>query len=334
MWPHPLFCDGCAARLAVRSHISPVGGDIELGQRQTNLITAKRVWYEVAKSGLRSPLTSIRHWGLDSRDAFIASYPRSGNTWLRFVLFDILAPGQTAGFNEVNHIIAEVGLHGPAVPLLPGGGRLIKTHEPYRKQYQKAIYLVRDVRDVVLSEFAYQKALGWISDDFDRFLREFLRGEVNPFTPWRQHVPGWVDSPLVGTSNFLLIKFEDMRRNTEQVVNDVLDFLGVIVDPKTVRDALANNTLQRMQEKEQRSPQLSDTAPKSNGSEESRFIRSGSVGGWRNRLTDLQVEMIEHQAGDVLTCMGYQTGSRKLERLDSSASAQCSEQHLAQQVSR
>ena len=318
----------------VPSHISPVGGDIELGQRQTILITAKRVWYEVAKSGLRSPLTSVRHWGLDSRDAFIASYPRSGNTWLRFVLFDILAPGQSAGFNEVNHIIAEVGLHGPALSLLPGGGRLIKTHEPYRKQYQKAIYLVRDVRDVVLSEFAYQKALGWISDDFDRFLREFLRGEVNPFTPWHQHVPGWVESSLAGTSNFLLIKFEDMRRNTQQVVNDVLDFLGVNVDAQTVRNAIASNTVQRMQEKEQRSPQLSDVAPESKGSEESRFIRSGSVGGWRNRLTDRQVEMIEHKAGDVLTCMGYPTGSRKVGTPESSASAQCSEQRLAQQVSR
>ena len=302
------------------------------------MITAKKVWYEVAKSGLRSPLTSVRHWGLDSRDAFIASYPRSGNTWLRFVLFDILAPGQTAGFNEVNHIIAEVGLHGPALPLLPGGGRLIKTHEPYRKQYQKAIYLVRDVRDVVLSEFAYQKALGWISDDFDRFLREFLRGEVNPFTPWHRHVPGWMDSPLAGTSNFLLIKFEDMRRNTDQVVNDVLNFLGVVVDPQTVRDAVANNTVQRMQEKEQHSPQLSDTAPKSNGSEESRFIRSGSVGGWRNRLTDLQVEMIEHHAGEVLACMRYPTGSRKAELTDalkpSSASPHSSEQSLTPQASR
>ena len=117
-------------------------------------------------------------------------------------------------------------------------------------------------------------------------------------------------------------------------VHNVLDFLGVTVDPKTVRDALANNTLQRMQEKEQRSPQLSDTAPKSNGSEESRFIRSGSVGGWRNRLTDFQVEMIEHQAGDVLTCIGYPTGSRNGGALESSASAECSEQRLAHQVSR
>ena len=182
----------------------------------------------------------------------------------------------------------------------------------------------------------FRKRLGWISDDFDRFLREFLRGEVNPFSPWHQHVPGWMESSLSGTSNFLLIKFEDMRRNTQQIVNDVLDFLGVIVDPQTVRAAVANNTVQRMQEKEQRSPQYSDTAPKSNGSDEARFIRSGSVGGWRNRLTDLQVEMIEHYAGNVLTRMGYPTGSLKADLAETfkpSASSLCSEK-AAQQVSR
>ncbi len=277
------------------------------------MINPKRVWYQVAKSGLRAPLTWFRHWGLDSSDAFIASYPRSGNTWLRFVLFEILVTGQTAGFDEVNHIVAEVGLHGPAIPLLPGGGRLIKTHEPYRKQYRKAIYLVRDVRDVVLSEFAYQKALGWVPDDFDRFLQQFLQGEVNPFSPWHQHVPAWTDSPLAQSSNFLLIKFEEMRRNTEQVVNRVLDFLDVMVDPQTVRDAIANNTVQRMQEKEQRSPQLSEAAPKPSASEESRFIRSGSVGGWRNRLSDAQVELIEQRMGRVLERMGYPVGGRRIE---------------------
>jgi hypothetical protein len=281
-----------------------------LTQTPLTLINAKRVWYQVAKSGLRGPLTRVRHWGLHRNDAFIASYPRSGNTWLRFVLFDILVSGQTSGFDEVNHIIAEVGLHQPAIPLLPGEGRLIKTHEAYRKQYQKAIYLVRDVRDVVLSEFAYQKALGWVPDDFEDFLRRFLSGEVNPFSPWHEHVPGWVNSPLASTPNFLLIRFEELRRNTEQVVNCVLDFLGVMVDPQVVRAAIANNTVKKMQEKEQRSPQLSDTAPKPTASEESRFIRSGSVGGWRNRLTPAQVERIEQTAGKVLAQMGYPTGGR------------------------
>ena len=272
------------------------------------LISAKKIWYQMAKSGLRAPLNRIRHWGLDKNDAFIASYPRSGNTWLRFVLFDVLVSGQSSGFDEVNHIIPDVGLHKPAIPLLPGEGRLIKTHEPFQKEYRKAIYLVRDARDVVLSEFAYQKALGWIEDDFDMFIHQFVRGEVNPFSAWHEHVPNWIDSPLARSSNFLLIKFEEMRRNTEGTVAQVLNFLGVDVEPQVIVNAIANNTVKKMQEKEQRSPQLSDTAPKANGAEESRFIRSGSIAGWRNRLTPRQVELIEEKAGAVLQKMGYPVG--------------------------
>jgi estrone sulfotransferase len=289
------------------------------------------IWYQAAKSGLRKPLNWVRHWGLDPNDAFIASYPRSGNTWLRFVLFDILVIGQTSGFDEVNHVVAEVGLHGPAHELLPGGGRLIKTHEAYRKQYKKAIYLVRDVRDVVLSEFAYQKALGWVPDDFELFMRQFVKGEVNPFTSWQQHVPGWVDSPLAGTQNFLLIKFEDMRRNTESTVMTVLDFLGVQVDAQTVRDAIANNSLKRMQEKEEKQPQLSRSAPASPAAEETRFIRRGSTGGWRNRLTDSQVEFMEKHSKKVLEQMGYETGRRNtaLAELNQTVS-----EELQQQVGR
>jgi len=268
----------------------------------------------MAKSGLRAPLTRVRHWGLDRNDAFIASYPRSGNTWLRFVLFDILVSGQSSGFDEVNHIIPDVGLHQPAIPLLPGAGRLIKTHEPFQKEYRKAIYLVRDARDVVLSEFAYQKALGWIPDDFETFLQQFVRGEVNPFTAWHEHVPDWIDSKLAQTPNFLLIKFEEMRRNTEQTVVQVLDFLGVEVDRQVVVAAIANNTLKKMQEKEQKSPQLSSTAPSANGSEESRFIRSGSIAGWRNRLSLEQVGLLEDKAGPVLERMGYPIGEAARQR--------------------
>lgn len=269
------------------------------------MISAKRIWYQAAKSGLRGPLTRVRHWGLDPNDAFIASYPRSGNTWLRFVLFDVLVRGQESGFDRVNRIIAEVGLHQPAIPLLPGDGRLIKTHEPFQKQYGKAIYLVRDVRDVVLSEFAYQQALDWVPNDFPLFLERFLGGEVNPFTPWHQHVPGWIDSALGHSDRFLLIKFEDLRHDTARTVERVLDFLGLVVDPQAVREAVAGNTVERMQKKEERSPQLSNVAPRGAGSVETRFIRKGAVGGWRDRLTPHQVAMIEEKAAPVLARLGY-----------------------------
>ena len=147
---------------------------------------------------------------------------------------------------------------------------------------------------------------GWFHGDLDEFIRQFVRGEVNPFTPWQKHIPGFLDSPL-GT-NMLLIKFEELKRNTEGVVSSVLDFLGVQVEVGAVRSAIANNTAQRMHEKEQHSPQMSDRAPKASGPEESKFIRGGKVGGWRSRLNDRQIELIEEHCGEVLRRMGYTTG--------------------------
>src|SRR5215472_10450025 len=102
----------------------------------------RRFRYALSKTWLRAPLVSLRHRGLDARDVFFASYPRSGSTWLRFLLFETLS-GQSSAFGKVNDCIPDVGDHLKAPRLLPGGGRLIKTHEPYRNSYEKALYIVR-----------------------------------------------------------------------------------------------------------------------------------------------------------------------------------------------
>ena len=120
----------------------------------------RRTGYRLSKTALRPPLIWLRHQGLDPADVMIASYPRSGNTWCRFLLAEILT-NHTTGFDSID----KVGPTGRpsqqvALPLLPGCGRLIKTHEQYRKEYANAIYLVRDVRDVVLSYYDRGKYLG------------------------------------------------------------------------------------------------------------------------------------------------------------------------------
>src|ERR1700744_2321096 len=104
----------------------------------------------MARTRLRSPLVWLRHLGLDTSDVYLASYPRSGNTMLRFVLAEILS-GIPSSFDSIQRIVPEIGVHVHAHPLLPGAGRLIKTHEPYRRKYKRGIYIVRDIRDVMLS---------------------------------------------------------------------------------------------------------------------------------------------------------------------------------------
>jgi len=224
---------------------------------------------------------------LASEDVFLAAYPRSGSTWLRFLMFEILTCN-SAGFPNVNRSIPDVGGQWKALPLLPGEARLIKTHEPYRKEYHRAIYLVRDARDVVISEHYYHKAMGWTTLEFGDYLLSFLRGEVNGYGAWHDHVEAWLRSPLAENGNLLVIRFEDMRRNTEENLGRVLDFLRVEADPQVVQEAIANNSVRRMRDKEDSSPQIPKISRNPSTREDGRFIRRGSVGGWRERLTAAQ----------------------------------------------
>lgn len=262
--------------------------------------TYRKIRHKASKTYLRAPLIWLRHRGIDRNDVMVASYPRSGNTWLRFLLTKILT-GKSAGFDNVNQVIAEIGIHKDAFPLLPGEGRLIKTHELYRPTYKRAIYLIRDVRDVLLSQYSRENELGlvWWAD-FDGYLASFLKGTINGFGPWQEHIPCWLDSPLAKRGDLMTVHFEDMRHNPQATLEQILDFLGLEVDRQAVADAVADNTVEKMRTRENRAQKLHKSP-----SEEGRFVRQGAVMGWREKLTEAQLELIERHAGDTMIRMGY-----------------------------
>jgi Sulfotransferase domain len=259
---------------------------------------------KASRTGVRVPVVWERHRGLGPKDAFIASYPRSGSTWLRFLLLELLTHN-SAAFDSVNQMIPDVGRHHRCPGLLPNGGRLIKTHEVYRPAYRKAVYLVRDVRDVVISEFEYENANQRISEDFEAFQVLFLKGRVNGYGSWQCHVAAWLDSPLKAAGNLLVLKYEDLRSQTEDAVARVVDFLGVRARSDAIRKAIANNDVQRMRAKEDRSPQIAGLSPAKSNGDASRFIRNGAIGGWRSKLSEQQVSRIEQQTAEAMLRIGY-----------------------------
>jgi hypothetical protein len=255
----------------------------------------RKLRHTMASSPLRAPLVWLRHQSLKPNDIFLASYPRSGSTWLRFMLFESLL-GESSGFNNVNQAIPDVKSRQVGLPLMPGGGRLIKTHEAYHPEYRKAVYLVRDPRDVVLSEYAYQTALGLVDQNLDDYLDRFLNEGVNPFASWRAHVESWIAAPL-NKERLLVLHFENLRSDTVKTISQIAAFLGLTPDEHRIRRAIADNTLDRMRAKEKEAPQRA--------SKRGQFIRSGSVGGWRANLTSSQLDSFRERVGDVLTQMGY-----------------------------
>jgi hypothetical protein len=215
------------------------------------------------------------------------------------MLLEILT-GYSSSFNNVNQLLPSIGEHSSAVPLLPQAGRLIKTHEAYRKEYKKAVYLVRDTRDVALSEYAYERGLGRFDKGLDHFLELFVCGRVNGYGSWQHHVNSWLDAGAAGRVNLLLVRFEELRRNPEDALVCIFDFAGVKVSRQSIRTAVQNNSLQEMKKKEDRSPQMPDST--------ARFVRSGEIGGWIEQLADPQLGLIEKFTGDTLLRTGYSLG--------------------------
>jgi|SRR5579863_652134 len=273
--------------------------DSGAGKQRKPTSAYRKLRRKLSKTKLRIPHIWLRHQGLRPSDVFFASYPRSGVTWSRFTLYEILS-GRASGFAAVNSDICGIGKHSKAPAFLPAEGRFIATHEQYRREYQRAIYLVRDARDVALSEFAYTRALEFFDGNLDQFLHTFLCKKISPFAPWQRHVASWLDSPTARAANLLVVRYEDLRQNPLAGITRMIEFLGVDVDAARIEQAVANNSLEKMKSKEQLEPQRASV--------KDRFVRQGLVEGWRSQLTAAQVQLIEQHAGSMLRRLGYPVG--------------------------
>ena len=211
--------------VGVGNHWSSKPGAAPLG-KTTMMSRLRRFRHRImVNTRARVPLIWLRHHGLDNFDVLLASYPRSGNTWLRFMLAEVLS-GRPSDFETINRIIPEMGLQLLAHGLLPNNGRLIKTHEQFRPQYKKAVYIVRDIRDVALSNYARECAEGALFMSFDEYLPLFLAGKTSGFGSWSRHVESWLKSPLMSVEAMMIVRYEDLRHDTFGEVSRVLTFLG------------------------------------------------------------------------------------------------------------
>ena len=61
--------------------------------------------------------------------------------------------------------------------------------------------------------------------------------------------------------------------------------------------------------------QAKEKATPQRASAQGRFVRSGSVAGWRDKLSASQTQLIEHYAGGAMSRLGYEGASKFAETL-------------------
>jgi hypothetical protein len=248
-----------------------------------------------------------RHTRVSRTDAFLVSYPKSGNTWLKF-MFTYLLSGREPDFDSDATVIAEVGSHRRAPGVLPRGGRLIKSHEPYagpqKRLYHKAIYLVRDGRDVAVSYYYTLIRRGMYEGSFGQFLSFFLGRGVDGYGPWHEHVESWLASPARERGSLLVVRYEDFLKEPVPNLSAVMEFLGLPVATAQAVEAVRLNSAKRMRERERRS-QYHEKQARS----DIMFVRRAGSGDWARTFTAEDEERFEQVTGDLLRRLGYVSDS-------------------------
>jgi hypothetical protein len=245
-------------------------------------------------------------------DTFLVSYPKSGNTWVRFLLANLLFPSEEVGFANINRLLPAPGVSSKRFLKKLPRPRILKSHEPFDVRFRKVIYLVRDPRDVVVSEYYFNLKKRYIDSavSLDQFVTKFVAGETAGYGSWWEHAAGWI-AARQGNPAFLLIRYEDLLADSVVETRKIAKFLGIQADTRRLENAVERSSADHMRKLEkQQADQWTGTK---NTRQSIPFVRQAKSGGWKETLSQQSAGQIEVAWSPLLNFLGYEPLSRQID---------------------
>ncbi|MBZ5548204.1 MAG: sulfotransferase domain-containing protein [Acidobacteriia bacterium] len=245
-----------------------------------------------------------RYFEVFDDDTFIVSFPKSGNTWTRFLIANLLHPEELATFSNIDRLVPESeGLTRSQLKRVPRP-RIMKSHEYFDPRFRKVIYIVRDPRDVAVSQFHFYRKRRRIADDYpiEKFVTRFVAGDTSDYGSWGDNVSSWLVTRQ-SSAGFLLLRYEDMVAHTVTELTRVAAFLGVNVTPERVAQAVERSSADQMRKLEGANAMASVTK---NTRQDIPFVRAAGSGGWKKSLPESSVVELESAWAPLMKWLGYE----------------------------
>lgn len=245
-----------------------------------------------------------RYFEVFDDDTFIVSFPKSGNTWTRFLIAHLLHPEEPANFSNIDRLIPESeGLTRNQFACIPRP-RIMKSHEYFDARFRKVIYIVRDPRDVAVSQFHFSRKRRRIGDDYsiEQFVTRFVAGETCDYGSWGENVASWLVTRQ-NSLDFLLLRYEDMVARTDAELTRVASFLGVRATPDLIAQTVERCSADQMRKLEGSKSTASVTK---NSRQDIPFVRAASSGGWKTSLPEKSIVELETAWAPLMTWLGYE----------------------------
>jgi Sulfotransferase domain len=248
-------------------------------------------------------------------DAFLTSYPKSGRTWLRFLLSCYFAriaglnfePDLRSTFRVLPNFDRDRSRGLPAFEGRRSDGTLpliAVSHRGYDRGLfsdRPIVMLVRDPRDVCVSAYFHEtRHKHRFSGDISTFIEDEKFG-VPAIIDYHN---GWAEG-LTNHARSLVVSYEAMHQDTVSTMVEILQFLGAPIDYEALAQAIESAKFDRMRKDEQKAGipghdyNLNDA--------DSLRVRKGEVGGFGKYLSHAEAARIIEISSDRLT-----TGARSL----------------------
>jgi hypothetical protein len=228
-------------------------------------------------------------------DTFLVSFPKSGNTWVRFMLASLRCNTASITFRNIEQHIPDIHRSRRLIDFM-ARPRLIKSHDPKYECYPRCIYVYRDGRDAMVSYYHYVLQRKRFVGTFSEFLRSDI---ASSFGGWASHVKRAMDFAFTDPASVLLLQYEKMLDSPGIYVRQLANFINVSIDGTAIADVVRNCSLSKLQENERRyGTVFEDDADLT-------FFRCGKSQQWPSYFSEDDLKLFYSKADTTLSRLGY-----------------------------
>lgn len=264
-------------------------------------------FYKKYKSFQRKHLNFIGKFGLESNEYYIVSFPKSGNTWMRIILSNILSieKGSHIFLKEIqsfvpdSHIPSQIDDAGKSGSVFNGlKFKFVKSHNSYSDFFKgkNIIYIVRDGRDVLNSYYHYLNAR---REEKVKMLDLITQSNQFGFGSWNTHIKSWHNGVH---GKFIQLRYEDLLKDTENEMKKLLKFIDFEVSEDVLKLAIENSTFKKLSSLENKKGIAYNDKLKDKSS---KFFRKGTSGDWKTSFSHEDLEQFMIENADAMKLCGY-----------------------------
>ena len=235
--------------------------------------------------------------GNEEQKILMYGYPKSGNTWLRFLLYNyrelLINPGnlETITYDRLNSIQNNIMDEGTTFVAEDGFPIFYRTHVGYNTSYtlfDKKVFIHRNPLDTLVSSYYFYRNRKIPFFDDINSLREKL-SDIDYYVVYK--IDGWIDFYKESIQNAdIVMNYSRMQVNCEKELVRLISFLDWDLNQELVRRTVEMSSFNKVKKMGLERNQKYGMGPKDTF--EGEFTRSGKEGQFYNELKKETINLV------------------------------------------